>query len=83
MDLIIPVLCNPLLNSPFLPNFYFSRFVIQQISAFDLGGSIVALELYHNNQSLVTDGVRGRTRVAVSSDNACEIGHSSAPFVCD
>lgn len=45
--------------------------------------SVVAIEVYHNNQCLVAEGFRGQRRVAVSSDNACEIGHSSAPFVCD
>lgn len=28
-------------------------------------------------------GVRGQSRVALSSSKACEIGHSSAPFECD
>lgn len=39
--------------------------------------------MYHNNQCLVAEGVRGQSRVAVSSNNVCEIGHSYAPFVCD
>ena len=50
---------------------------------FWFGWSVVAIALHHNNQCLVAEGVRGQSRVAVSSNKACEIGHSYAPFVCD
>lgn len=37
----------------------------------------------HHSLGLVAERFRGQGKVAVSSNNKCEIGHSSAPFVCD